>query len=100
MIELTKLNGSKLIINSDLIEYIEVLPDSLVTLTTGMKIMVKETIPEVISRVVEFRRRIRQEGRVPSTGPAILPVSEEPSQVHNQPNNESKGPDARKDSEP
>lgn len=62
MIELTKLNGSKLVINSDLIEYIEVLPDSLITLTTGMKIMVKESIPEIIDAVVDFRRRFRSEG--------------------------------------
>lgn len=59
MIQLTKLNGSSLVINSDLIEFIEVLPDSLITLTTGKKIMVKEGIAEIITAIVEFRRRIR-----------------------------------------
>lgn len=59
MIQLTKLNGSSLVINNDLIEFVEVLPDSLVTLTTGKKIMVKEGISEIITAVVEFRRRIR-----------------------------------------
>jgi flagellar protein FlbD len=58
MIELTKLNGSKLVINSDLIEFVEALPDSLITLTTGKKIMVQEKIPEIISAVVSFRRLI------------------------------------------
>jgi flagellar protein FlbD len=61
MIELTKLNGTKLVINSDLIEYIEALPDSLIKMTTGMKIMVKENIPEIIAAVIEFRRSIRRE---------------------------------------
>ena len=59
MIELTKLNGSKLVINSELIEFIESLPDSLITLTTGKKIMVREDIPQIIAAVVEFRRYMR-----------------------------------------
>ena len=60
MIELTKLNGSRLVINSDLIEFVEALPDSLITLTTGKKIMVQEKIPEIISAVVTFRRLVNQ----------------------------------------
>ncbi|MBU0518136.1 flagellar FlbD family protein [bacterium] len=79
MIELTKLNGSKLVINSDLIEYIEALPDSLITMTTGMKIMVKENIPEIVSGVVEFRKRVRQEGRFPSKEPAVMHVPDDPA---------------------
>lgn len=60
MIELTKLNGAKLVINSDLIEIVEASPDSLITLTTGKKIMVQEKIPEIIAAVVTFRRLINQ----------------------------------------
>jgi flagellar protein FlbD len=59
MIELTKLNGSKLVINSDLIEFIESSPDSLITLTTGKKIMVQEAIPLIVEAVVQFRRLVR-----------------------------------------
>lgn len=59
MIELTKLNGSKLVINSDLVEFIEASPDTLITLTTGTKIMVQEKIPEIINAIVHFRRLIR-----------------------------------------
>jgi flagellar protein FlbD len=59
MIELTKLNGSKLVINSDLIEFIESSPDSLITLTTGKKIMVQEAIPLIVEAVVHFRRLVR-----------------------------------------
>jgi flagellar protein FlbD len=60
MIELTKLNGSKLVINSDLIEFIEASPDSLITLTTGKKIMVQEKIPLIVAAVVHYRRLIQQ----------------------------------------
>ena len=69
MIELTKLNGDKLVVNSDLIEFVEALPDRLITLTTGKKIMVREEIPEIIAAIVEFRRRIT-EGRVLPAKPA------------------------------
>lgn len=65
MIELTKLNGGKLVVNSDLIEFIEVLPDSLITLTTGKKIMVREKIPDIIAAIVDFRRRIRADRIIP-----------------------------------
>ncbi len=61
MIELTKLNNQKIILNSDLIEHVEALPDSLIKMTTGLKIMVKESIPEIIGAVIEFRRSIRRE---------------------------------------
>jgi flagellar protein FlbD len=59
MIELTKLNRSKLVINSDLIEFIESAPDSLITLTTGKKIMVQETIAQIVEAVVHFRQLVR-----------------------------------------
>ena len=70
MIELTKLNDQKIVLNSDLIEYIEVLPDSLIKLTTGMKIMVKESIPEIIAAVIEFRRALTKANPVPGRPPA------------------------------
>ncbi len=65
MIELTRLNGGKLVINSDLIELIEALPDSLITLTTGKKIMVQEKIPDIVAAVVDFRRLIHQKQEQP-----------------------------------
>jgi len=46
------------VLNSDLIEHIEVTPDTVVSLTTGQKFMVRESADEVIARVVDFRRRI------------------------------------------
>jgi flagellar protein FlbD len=58
MIKLTRLNHSPLIVNSDLIEHIEVTPDTVVTLTSGQKLIVLETAEEIVERVVAFRRSI------------------------------------------
>jgi len=72
MIELTKLNGARLVINSDLIEFVEASPDSLITLTTGKKIMVQEKIPEIIAAVVHFRRLINQKLEAPPGHNALV----------------------------
>jgi len=58
MIRLTRINHNPLILNSDLIEHVEVTPDTVVTLTNGQKFLILESPDEVISRVVDFRRRI------------------------------------------
>lgn len=57
MIKVTRLNASGLVINADLIEFVESTPDTMISLTTGKKIMVKESIDEVVDRVAEFKRR-------------------------------------------
>ncbi len=56
MIKVSRLDGSSLVINVDLIESVESIPETIVCLTTGKKIMVKETIDEIIERVVQFKR--------------------------------------------
>ena len=58
MIHVTRLNHKPLVLNSDLIEQIEMTPDTVISLTTGEKIMVLETSDELIERVVAFRRSI------------------------------------------
>jgi len=58
MIRLTRLNRVPMVLNSDLIEHIDVTPDTVITLTTGQILRVRETAQEVIGRIVEFRRRI------------------------------------------
>ena len=58
MIRLTRLNRAPMVLNSDLIEHIDVTPDTVITLTTGQILRVRETAEEVIERIVEFRRRI------------------------------------------
>ncbi len=57
MIELTRLNGSVFVLNADLIETIEATPDTVISLVTGKKYVVREKVAEVIDRIVEFRRR-------------------------------------------
>ena len=58
MIRLTRLNHAPIVLNSDLIEHIDVTPDTVVTLTTGQILRVRETADEVVERIVEFRRKV------------------------------------------
>ena len=58
MIRLTRLNHLSMVLNSDLIEHIDVTPDTVITLTTGQILRVRETAEEVVRRIVSFRRRI------------------------------------------
>ena len=57
MIELTKLNNKKFVINSDLIETVEAMPDTTISLTTGNKFVVREEVHEVIHKVIEFKQQ-------------------------------------------
>jgi flagellar protein FlbD len=60
MINLTRINRVPVVLNSDLIEHIERTPDTVVSLTNGLKLLVLESPTEIISRVVSFRRQILQ----------------------------------------
>jgi flagellar protein FlbD len=60
MIQLTRLNHIPMVLNSDLIEHIEITPDTVITLTTGQKIVVLEPACDVVERVVAYRRSIYQ----------------------------------------
>jgi flagellar protein FlbD len=58
VIRLTRLNQVPLVVNSDLIEHVEITPDTVIALTTGQKILVRETADEIVERVVAFRRAV------------------------------------------
>lgn len=58
MIVLTRLDGREIVVGGDHILYVESTPDTVLTLTTGTHLMVKESVAEVVDRVVAFRRRI------------------------------------------
>jgi flagellar protein FlbD len=58
MIRLTRLSRLPLVLNADLIEHIDVTPDTVITLTTGQILRVRESAEEVVDRIVEFRRRV------------------------------------------
>lgn len=73
MIKLTRINHKPLVLNADLIEHLELTPETLISLTTGQKFMVLESADEVIERVLEFRSRICREalaGRFTAPTPA------------------------------
>ena len=56
MIKLTQLNGRPIVLNVDLIEFVESTPDTLVSLTTGKKLLVQESDEEIIRRAAAYRR--------------------------------------------
>jgi flagellar protein FlbD len=58
MIYVTRLNHTPVVLNSDLIEHVETTPDTVISLTTGQKLMVLESPEEIVERVVKFRRSI------------------------------------------
>jgi flagellar protein FlbD len=58
MIKVTRLNHIPMILNSDLIEHIDATPDTVVTLTSGQKIMVLETADDLVEKIVAFRRSL------------------------------------------
>ena len=58
MIELTKFNDSKITVNAEIIESIEETPDTVITLTTGKKLIVKESRQDVVERVISYKKAI------------------------------------------
>ncbi len=78
MIRLTRLNNRPLVVNSELIKFIENAPDTVITLVTGEKIVVLETAEEVMARIVEYRRWLRR----PAT---VVPPAENPGEQIDKP---------------
>ncbi len=58
MIEVTKYDGTKTLINQDLIEMVESTPDTVITLTTGRKIITKESRQDIDNLVKSYRKEI------------------------------------------
>ena len=58
MIEVTRLNDTKLLINSDQIEFVEETPDTVISFLSGKKIIVKESRQEIQDLVILYRRKI------------------------------------------
>ena len=61
MIQVTRLNGKEFIVNCELIKTIEANPDTVITLTTGEKLMVKESVDQILKSTLEYRKRLYQE---------------------------------------
>ena len=65
MIWVTRLDDTELAVNSDLILTVESTPDTLLALTNGERLLVKQSVPEIIERILAFRRQVMQ-------GPIVL----------------------------
>jgi flagellar protein FlbD len=61
MIEVTRLNNSKLWVNADMIEFVEATPDTIISLVTHNKIVVKERPAQIVDAVIDFRRQIMEQ---------------------------------------
>jgi flagellar protein FlbD len=66
MIHVTRLDGTDVVVNADLISTIERTPDTMLALVTGARLMVRETVEEVVDSVVAYRRSLQ-------LGPTLLP---------------------------
>lgn len=60
MIILTKINKAPIAVNSDLIQYIEETPDTIITLINNDKVVVHESMSEIIEKVVHYRRLVNR----------------------------------------
>jgi flagellar protein FlbD len=58
MIVLTKINNAQIAVNSDLIQYIEETPDTVITMSNSEKVVVQEPLGIIIKKVVQYRRLI------------------------------------------
>ena len=61
MIKLTRFDGSEFAVNAEMIKFVEAAPDTIVTLTSDQKILVLETVDEIISRVMDYKRKTAAE---------------------------------------
>ncbi|MCX7727475.1 MAG: flagellar FlbD family protein [Chitinispirillaceae bacterium] len=60
MVALRRINGREFVLNADLIEMIEATPDTVIALTTGKKIIVQNTIEDVVKKVIKYKQLINQ----------------------------------------
>lgn len=73
MIIVTRLNGTEIVVNADLIETIEATPDTVVTLVDGTRYLVEEAPSTIIERVMGFRAAVLRLGDEPIPGPNTEP---------------------------
>ena len=64
MIRVTKIDGKKMDLNADWIQSVEETPDTIITLTTGVKLMVRETSDQVVAAFKKYKQEIFQKGEL------------------------------------
>jgi flagellar protein FlbD len=82
MIQVTRLDGSEFIINSDLIETIEATPDTVITFAHDKKVVIREAPDDVVERIVQFRRRVYADPSALIGSPGDRPTPEQTSHQH------------------
>ena len=60
MIKLNRLNGQELVINAELVERIEAKPDTIITLISGERFIVSNSVDEVIRKITDYKKTINQ----------------------------------------
>ena len=102
MIEVTRLNGTIMMLNSDLIKTAEASPDTMLTLINGEKLIVREKIEEIMERVLDYRARLLANiaRRGPSFGDLQRGVSLMSLDVSGQPAPAAPPPSRRSNSRP
>jgi len=58
VIEVSRLNGKKFFLNPDLVKTLESTPDTVITLTTNEKFMVKDGVEEILQKMTDYRRKV------------------------------------------
>jgi len=66
LIKVTKLNGQPITLNAELIECVAACPDTVISLATNNRYLVRESVDEVVEKVIEYRRRGNAEKPVPN----------------------------------
>ncbi|NOX36593.1 MAG: flagellar FlbD family protein [Calditrichaeota bacterium] len=64
MITVTRINNQPITINAEIIEFVESTPDTIITTMTGKKILVKESVEEVVEKIIEYRQRCFEKIRI------------------------------------
>ena len=83
MVRLTRINRTSLAINGDLIKFVESAPDTVITLVTGEKVVVTESVEQIITLIVEFRRNILTGIACPALA-ALLGTSANPVSLYSK----------------
>ena len=68
VIQLTRINKTSLAVNADLIKFVETAPDTVITLSTGEKVVVTEGVEQIIDMIVQFRRSVLSGLACPALG--------------------------------
>lgn len=66
MIRVSRLDGTEFVLNALLIETVEAVPDTVISLTTGRRYVVRESVDDVLARAIAFHRRLAHPGEEPN----------------------------------